>query len=311
MRTRVGSALSHLSRLFGTSFKRQLSSNEAASDTPNGARLAFIGSGTMSGALIRGLIAHGHPPDAIVTSDADPAAARSLSGCLGVLQARTNVDAVKNAGLVLLAVKPHIIPPVLEEIRSALADQPKPPVVVSIASGISVGRMVEHVGPHVPVVRAMPNTPAQYGAGCSVMCHSGYFPADSKALVEHTFAAAGSFTWVDERELDKYTAFTGCGPAYFFLLAEELAKAAESCGIPSVQAKKMAAQLLVGSATLFENSGTADLAELRQKIATPGGVTEAVVGTLNASDMNSILKESMRAGIARSQQIGSQLTHPK
>src|SRR5688572_20937309 len=179
---------------------------------------AFIGGGNMGGALIRGLIARGLPPQNITVGEAVQARRIQLADELGVLVTADNREAVAGADIVVLAVKPQDMAATTQRLADVFAQ--RPPLILSIAAGIRVADIVGWCGPGVPVVRAMPNRPALNGAGASAMYTTAGLSAAHRKLAEDVLGAVGTTVWVGEEALlDVVTALSGSGPAYFFLLA--------------------------------------------------------------------------------------------
>lgn len=199
----------------------------------------------------------------------------------------------------LVAVKPHLVVDVL----SAMA--PAPTRVLSIAAGITIEAMEAAVGPAVPVVRVMPNTPSLVGQGASAVAGGTEASDDDVAWAVSILDAVGDAVVVPERLLDAVTGLSGSGPAYVFLVAEALIDAGVSAGLPADVARSLATQTLLGAATLLA-SGDASAAELRAGVTTPAGTTAAGLRVLEQRAVRAAFIDAVQAATDRSRQLGEQ-----
>ena len=202
----------------------------------------------------------------------------------------------------MLAVKPQdmagTVRPLAETFRA------RPPLVLSIAAGIRVGDIERWCGPGVAVVRAMPNTPAAIGRGITVAVAARKVTAAQRAIADALLRATGSVEWVDDESLmDAVTAVSGSGPAYVFLLAEELARAGVEAGLPEALATKLARETVAGSGELLHRSDLPS-ATLRQNVTSPGGTTAAALSVLMAGDgMQPLMIKAIAAATKRSKEL--------
>jgi pyrroline-5-carboxylate reductase len=268
-------------------------------------RLAFIGGGNMGRALVGALLRRGQAAGEIAIGEAWEATRTALQHDFpGVRVGADNLAALDGAGLVVLAVKPQEMGPVVAAMRPAL--QRTRPVVLSIAAGLKVADLVGWCGPGVPVVRAMPNRAALVGAGATGLYAGPDVPAAARARAEDVMRAAGAVAWVDEEaQMDAVTAVSGSGPAYFFLLAEALAEAGVAQGLPPAAAHQLAVATLHG-AGLLAGQGDGDLARLRAEVTSRGGTTEAALRSLQDAGFRDIVAAAVAAAARRARELAAQ-----
>jgi len=263
-------------------------------------RIAFIGAGNMAGSIIGGLLNRGLPAEHIAVSDPVEAALAALAP-RGVRLAPDNAAAVAGADVVVLAVKPQVMAAVAGELAPALATAA--PVVVSIAAGIDCASLQQWLGPDVPVVRCMPNTPALVGAGMAAL-YAGPGTEDSqRALAEQVMAPTGELLWVEEEALlDAVTAVSGSGPAYFFLVMEAMQAAGEQLGLSPAQARRLVGQTALGAAQMAVGERV-EAAELRRRVTSPGGTTEQAIHCLEQGGLRSLFHRALVAARDRSAEL--------
>ena len=251
--------------------------------------LAMIGAGNMGGAIVRGAIATGVlAPGEILVVEPD-ASRRSAMAALGV-RALASPGSLEGASTLLLAVKPQYF----AEAAAALPRLPAATVVISIMAGLDSTHIRSALGGEVRVVRAMPNTPCQVGAGMTAIAlGAGAVPGD-EALAVRLFAAIGSTEVVDEALMHAVTAVSGSGPAYLFHLAEAMEAAARSLGFSGEQARRFVTQTLLGASRLLAESAD-DPARLRQAVTSKGGTTEAALGVMASRGFAEIVAQALTA----------------
>jgi pyrroline-5-carboxylate reductase len=231
-----------------------------------------------------------------------------LADELGVTATPDNARAVDGATVVVVAVRPQDAGPVLAGVSSLLKAQR--PLVVSIAAGVRIATLESWCGEGVPVMRAMPNRAALVGAGATALYAPPPVDAAQRAAAEHIARGVGGLVWVSEEDhLDLVTALSGSGPAYFFLLAEYMAEAAEGLGLAPPVARILAAATLHGAGVLA-HSGVADLARLREEIASPGGTTEAALAVFTSAGLRQMVERALAAAARRARELGAQAAHP-
>jgi pyrroline-5-carboxylate reductase len=267
--------------------------------------LAILGGGHMGRALLQGLLRSGTRPERIAVGECSQAAREALARELGVTATADNARAVEGAAVVVLAVKPQEAAALLTSLAPALRAQH--PLLLSVAAGVRLAALESWCGAGVTVVRAMPNRPVLLGAGATALYAPPRVSAAQRAVAERIARSVGEVVWVTaEDHLDVVTALSGSGPAYFFLLAEQLAAAAEGLGLPAPAARTLASATLYG-AGLLAHTGNADLARLRAEIASPGGTTEAALKALADADFAGTLARAVGAAARRSRELGAML----
>ena len=261
--------------------------------------IAFIGIGNMGSALARGILARKSlEAGEIGVYDSDVAKASSFCVATGCRHCATPADAVKNARLVVLAVKPQAVPAAIASIRDHLDAAS---VLVSIAAGVTLRALREAAGPVPVVARAMPNTPAMVGSGATAVSFDG---ADEKAMAEviDFFESVGIAVRVDERLMDAVTGLSGSGPAYVMLFLEALSDAGVRLGLPRDVSLRLAAAMVKGSAAMVLETGTHP-AVLKDQVCSPGGTTIEGVRVLEKSGFRSATIEAVTAAARRSAEL--------
>lgn len=265
-------------------------------------QLAILGGGHMGRALVAGLLRSGTRPERIGVGESSEEARRVLASELGVTATPDNARAVDGAAVLVLAVRPQDVGPVLKGVSSLLHTQR--PLVLSIAAGVRVATLEAWCGEGVPVMRAMPNRAALVGAGATALYAPPSVGAAQRAAAEHIARGVGGLVWVSEEDhLEVVTALSGSGPAYFFLLAEYMAEAAEALGLAPPVARILAAATLHGAGVLA-HSGVTDLARLRAEIASPGGTTEAALAVFTSAGLKATVERALAAAARRSRELG-------
>lgn len=261
-------------------------------------RIAVIGGGRMGEALLGGWIAAGCVDTSRVIVVDPSAERRGAMQALGVA-ASENADGAFPADLVVLAVKPQIMTPVLD----GLAGLVDGALVVSIAAGLSTARLESQLPAGTPVVRVMPNTPALAGEGMAVISGGGEATTEQVELVRDLFAAVGEALVIDERYQNAATAISGSGPAYFALVVDALARAGVAAGLNREISQKLAIQTMRGTAVLLEQTGAHPEA-LVDGVASPGGTTIAAITELEASGVRAAFADAVAAAVARAEELG-------
>lgn len=262
-------------------------------------RLAVIGVGNMGEALVRGVVRAGVvPADAVVVCDARAEVAGRVASALGARVA-TLAEAVQGADAVILAVKPQGMALVLEAARPHVAPGT---VVLSVAAGVSLATLEGGLQPGVEVVRTMPNTPALVGLGASAYALGAVRSGRSEAVAKAVLGSVGIALAVPEQALDAVTALSGSGPAYVFRMLEAMIDAGRRVGLEGEVAAALAKQTLLGAATLA--MGELPPEELRRRVTSPGGTTEAALKVMEARGWAGILSDAIEAARARGEELG-------
>ncbi|HEX3124111.1 MAG TPA: pyrroline-5-carboxylate reductase [Rhodanobacteraceae bacterium] len=264
-------------------------------------RIAFIGGGNMARSLIGGLIRAGTFRTALTVGEPGAELTSALAHDFGVAAGPDNAVAVDGAAAWVLAVKPQVMKAVCEPLRD-LARANKP-LVISVAAGIRTEQIERWLGGNAAIVRCMPNTPALIGAGAIGLYCNGRVSAEQHALAERILSTAGATAWIDDEALmDTVTALSGSGPAYFFLLVEALENAAVAQGLPRETARALAAQTCLGAGRMLCEDG-ATPAELRRRVTSAGGTTQAALDSFAASGFSTIVAHAVAAATVRGREL--------
>jgi pyrroline-5-carboxylate reductase len=265
--------------------------------------IAFIGGGNMARSLIGGLVARGMPAGAIRVAEPVVEVREALIRDFGI---STFVDAhaaIDDAATWVLAAKPQVLRTICEDL--AIAAQRQQPLVISIAAGITTVQLERWLGGDIGVVRAMPNTPAQLGAGVTGLFANTHVDAGGRQLAERLLATAGQTVWLeDEIMMDAVTAVSGSGPAYVFLLAEAMIAAARSEGLPAGTARTLALQTILGAARML-TEGDAEPSELRRRVTSPDGTTQAAIESFEAGGLGTLVATAIHAARERSRELSA------
>jgi pyrroline-5-carboxylate reductase len=265
--------------------------------------IAFIGAGNMAASLIGGLRAQGVAASAIRASEPGSEQRARLQQEHGIGTFADNGEAIKGADLIVLAVKPQIMKAVCLDLAPHLAPNQ---VIISIAAGISCASLESWLGQR-PVVRCMPNTPALLRQGVSGLFANPRVSAEQKAQAEQVLSAVGLALWLDnEAQIDAVTAVSGSGPAYFFLLIEAMTTAGEQLGLPRETAARLSIQTALGAARMASESDV-EASELRRRVTSPNGTTEAAINTFQAGGFEALVQQALNAAANRSAELAEQL----
>ena len=260
-------------------------------------QIAFVGAGTMGEAMIQAMLARSLvTPYQVAASDALPTRCQELSDRHGIRTAVDNAAIVAEAEIVILAVKPQVLPIVLGDLKGKM----RPGVLVlSIVAGARLSTLVD--GLQVPaIVRAMPNTPAQIGEGITVWIATDAVSGEQRGQAEAILQAMGKAIYVhDERQLDMATALSGSGPAYVFLVMEAMVDAGVRLGFARPIAEELVIQTVLGSARFASQSGK-HLAELRSMVTSPGGTTAEALYRLEKGAVRAVIGEAIAAAYEKS-----------
>jgi pyrroline-5-carboxylate reductase len=264
-------------------------------------RIAFIGGGNMARSLIGGLLKTGIASSAISVAEPRAEARQELGREFGVACFAENRLAAAEADVLLLAVKPQIMPSLHAELRDSL--QRHRPLLISIAAGVRVDQLERWFGHSLPIVRCMPNTPALIGAGATGLYANLRVSPAQRAQAQHMLDAVGQTRWIDdERLMDTVTAVSGSGPAYFFALVEALEDAAVAQGMSRETARALAAQTCLGAGRMMVESGE-DPGVLRQRVTSPHGTTQAALESFAADGLARITARAVAAATRRGEEM--------
>jgi len=262
--------------------------------------IGFIGAGNMASALLAGLLAKGIAPAQLWV--ANPSAAKLTAfAAQGVNTTSDNLAVVAHCQTIVLAVKPQKIATVVQALQTSLTT--KPCLLISIAAGISCHGLLSWTQPSQAIVRCMPNTPALVGAGACGMFANANVNADQKLAAQAIMQAVGSVCWLErEQQLDAVTALSGSGPAYFFLLIQAMQAAGIKLGLPAEVARQLSLQTAFGAAKLALYSDM-DVIELRRRVSSPGGTTEAAIKQFESEDFHNMVERALTQAALRAQEL--------
>ncbi|MBC8448350.1 MAG: pyrroline-5-carboxylate reductase [Chloroflexi bacterium] len=272
-----------------------------------GLTLAFIGSGTMAEAMIQALLRAGQvTPDQIIASGPRAERAEELRSCHGVRVTTDNGAAAGEADVVILSVKPQVLPSVLTELRGRIRPAA---LVFSIVAGMPMAAIHAGLG-HGAIVRTMPNTPAQIKAGMTVWTAAPAVSEAQRAQAQAILQTMGLEMYVTHEDaLNMATAVSGTGPTYVFLLMEALVDAAVHLGFSRRQARLLVIQTVLGSAQFAQQSDL-HLAQLRNQVTSPGGTSAEAIYQLEKGGLRTILSKAIWAAYKKSRLLGEQVQQP-
>lgn len=263
-------------------------------------QLAFVGCGNLGRAILGALLDGAVPPDHVRVSTRRPERGRALAEERGVRFAPTNVECVQDADIIVMAVKPQILPEVLEEVASAHGDA----LVISLAAGVRTDTIEAALGGCPRVVRAMPNTPALIHESATAVSPGAHATEEDVALAVELFAAVGRVTAVDEVHLDAVTGLSGSGPAYVFLIVEAFADAGVRVGLSREVATDLAIQTIRGSAGMLQKTGEHP-GRLKDQVTSPGGTAIAGLHTLEEGGLRTTIMNAVHAAYLRAGELGA------
>lgn len=271
----------------------------------NNKKISFIGGGNMAQALISGLIGCGVKPESITVADPSEEVRQQLAA-KGLNTVDPTIDAkaaVKDADLIVLAVKPQVMKAVVSGFTDVLDKQ----LVMSVAAGLSTDILSTMLGGYQNIVRAMPNTPAMIQMGATGLYATDSINNEQKELATAAMEASGLVTWVeDEEHMHAVTAVSGSAPAYVFYFIESMVKRAVAQGLDKEQASALAMQTIMGAAKMAMDSDD-EPAELRRKVTSPNGTTQAAVESMQGNEVGRQIGEAMQACYDRSQALSEEM----
>lgn len=267
--------------------------------------LTFLGSGSMNGSILRGVLAGGTPAERVRATTKSASSADKLREDTGVTvlsgeeNDKANLEAVKDADVVLLGVKPYAILDLAREIAPAL--QPKT-VVASVAAGITLDALEKALPEGQPVVRTMPNTPSSVGRGVISVTPGTHTTQDQLEAVKEVLSSVAAVVEVEEHLVRAVTGVSGSGPAYVFYLAEAMQQAGEKLGLPSDVARVLAKETVAGAGVLL-SPDDADPAALRKAVTSPGGTTERAINTFDDRGLRDVIAAGATASAERGDEM--------
>src|SRR6476646_1276266 len=265
--------------------------------------LAIIGAGNMAEAIARGVLEDGlFHAGSLVAADVSAERRELFERTMGIRAVADNAGAVRGARRVLLSVKPQQMGEALAALGPALEPGA---LVISIAAGISTAYIERHLGRGIAwrVIRTMPNTPMLVGEGMVGLCPGAHATAEDLVDARRIFESAASVIEVAESQIDAVTAVSGSGPAYFFYLVEQMIRAGVELGLTPEQAHRLATQTALGAAKMLTH-GNDPPQELRRKVTSPGGTTQAAIAHMESAGVGPAIVEALKAADRRSKELG-------
>lgn len=263
--------------------------------------ISFIGGGNMAEALVGGIVAAELvDPFDITVSEPLPGRRDHLADKYQVMTTDSNFDAAQAGATIVLAVKPQVLPEALDGIAASITDHQ---LVISIAAGVPLS-LLEARLPGVPVIRAMPNTPALVGAGATVISPGGSVTPEMTHWATEIFHTGGICLVLPEDKMNAVTGLSGSGPAYVFHLAEAMTAAGVAVGIPAEQAAALVLQTILGAARMMDETGRTP-AQLREMVTSPGGTTEAGLRCMDEKGFMETVEETVKAATRRAEELGA------
>lgn len=264
--------------------------------------ITFIGGGNMAQALIGGLIARGLPSTRIMVSDPVEAIRQVLQE-KEIQALNDNVEAIKHADVVVLAVKPQVLATVLKPLQGLFDGK----LIVSIIAGAEIETIAELSGTD-RIVRVMPNTPALVQTGAHGLYANENVGSDDRDLASQILAATGLTIWVNsEAQIDAVTAVSGSGPAYFFYLMESMIRAGKNMGLDEKVATALTLQTALGAAQMAITSSNTP-SELRKNVTSPNGTTQAALEVFDRAQISQNIQTALAAAQKRSQELAHELS---
>ena len=267
-----------------------------------GLRITILGCGSLGESLLAGLLKKGQAPSLLSASSRRIERQQALTTQYGIEASADNRALAAAADIVVLAVKPKQMADCCRELATiSLAGK----LIISVAAGIRTEQLQRWLGQPVALIRSMPNTPAAIGLAATGLFAAGV-SAQQCSLTEQLFSAIGQSAWLnDEALMDLVTAVAGSGPAYYFAIMEALVASAVAQGMDPATADLLVRQTAVGACQLAAQTDAPTLAELRQRVTSPGGTTEAALRTLAGRDLAGIMDAALKAAVARGRELAA------
>lgn len=262
--------------------------------------LSLIGGGNMAQAIVFGLLAQGYPASRLCVCDPNPEKL-ALFASRGVQVSQDNLQALAQAEVVLLAVKPQVVAQVCAPLAGAnWADK----LLISIAAGVSIAKLQQYLPQVQHIVRVMPNTPALVGEGMSGLFAPASLPAELRQFSADLLSAVGKICWLEqEQELHAVTAGSGSSPAYFFLFMQAMQNSLLEMGLSPENARLLVQQSALGAAKMVAENPDLSLQQLRENVTSKGGTTAAAIAVFQQHQLEQSVQQAMQACVARSQQM--------
>ena len=266
-------------------------------------KLGILGAGHMGQCLIAGLVADHYPTSHLWVSDHHQEILDKLKNDYHLQSCNDKTEMLKTADLLILAVKPQSMVQLCAEINQMTCQAQ---LIISVAAGITTAQLQQWLAVDVPIIRAMPNTPALLGSGATALFAASTASAQHCEWAEMIMRAVGTVAWIPQESLmDVVTALSGSGPAYFFWLMEALMNAAIEMGLEPKMAELLTLQTALGAAKMAMSSDQT-VTDLRKQVTSPGGTTEAALQHLVTTNVNKHIMQAVHAAAERAAEIAAQ-----
>jgi len=266
-----------------------------------GKRIALIGAGNMTEALVVGMLTAGVAhPDELYATDILPERRAHFQDRYKIKVSGDNVDAVRHGQIIILSVEPQVLDEAFRSVKSVLEGKH---LIISVAAGYPISRIMAHLKAEARIVRAMPNTPSSVLAGVTALSFGPRLAEEDQQVARIIFESVGKVVVVEERLMDAVTGLSGSGPAYVYLMIEALADGGVKMGLSRQVAELLAAQTVLGSARMLLESGEHP-GQLKDRVASPGGTTIVGIHKLEEGCLRATLIAAVEAATKRSQELG-------
>lgn len=277
-----------------------MGSEQSVQNVTAGLRIAVLGAGKMGGILLQAFLHSGlFTAEQIAATVAHAVRAEALTKQFGLAVTTDNLRAVERADIVLLAVKPTQVVPLVREVAPSLKQGV---LLLSIAASVKTTAIEEAAEGLTPVIRAMPNTPAKLGAGITALCRGRFVADEQLALAQRIFETVGRVVVVDEKHMDAVTGLSGSGPAFLYIILESLAEAGVNVGLPREIATQLAAQTAYGAAKMVLETGSHP-ALLKDEVTTPAGCTVDGILELEEGGLRVTLIKAVKRATERAREL--------
>lgn len=266
----------------------------------NNKTIAFIGAGKMASAIIKGLLtSNTFDKNHVIAAEINEEGARLTKEAFDIQVYNNATEAAKRADIILIATKPFVVNELLDEIKN---DITKDKLIISIAAGITFEKLETALGKDQRLVRVMPNTPALLEAGMSAVCKNQAASDEDIQCVLNIFSKIGKVITCEEKDIDAITGISGSGPAFYYYIIDQIAKAGEKLGLDYKTALTLSAQTALGAAKMIMQTGNTPQ-ELITAVTTPGGTTAEGNKVLNESNISEILFEAVQKTAKKSEEM--------
>ena len=264
--------------------------------------IGFIGAGNMATAIISGLLRQNYPFNKIFASSPEDSHLKKLKNEFSINVTSNNKELITSSSTIILAIKPNVMPGVLDEIKEHISTQHR---IISIVAGYELKKIEGSLSSKIKLLRAMPNTPASLGLGVTALTHNKSVEKVDVEAAEYIFQSIGITCWLKEKDFDLYTALIGSGPAYVFYIIEAMINASKELDLEEDKKKELIIEMIKGSSSLAKMSDDG-LETLRRKVTSKGGVTERAIEVLEENEMKEVLLKAISEGTKRSKLLGEE-----